>query len=80
MCKAFDDMQAEWELKGELRGELRGERRGKREGKREGRREGEDSMGKLWQILFPAGRYEDLMLASTDRQYRRELMKELGIS
>ena len=84
MCKAFDDMQAEWELKGERRGELRGERRGKREGRREGRRkgrrEGEDSMGKLWQILFPAGRYEDLMLASTDRRYIRELMKELGIN
>ena len=67
MCKAFDDMQAEWELKGERRG------------KRKGRREGEDSMGKLWQILFPAGRYEDLMLASTDRNYRKKLMKEVGI-
>ena len=45
-----------------------------------GRIEGEDSMGKLWQLLFPVGRYDDLMLASKDRRYRRELMKELGIS
>ena len=59
MCKAFDDMQRVWELKGERRGE--------------------DSMGKLWQMLFPAGRYEDLMLASTDRNYRKKLMKEVGI-
>ena len=64
MSKAFDDMLADRE----------------NEGIRKGIRKGEIYMEKLIQKLLPVGRYEDLMLASTDRRYRKELMKELGIS
>ena len=63
MCKAFDDLMADNRKAGLVEGLDRGENR----------------MGILSEKLIISNRTEDLLRASRDRQYRRELMKEFGI-
>ena len=63
MCKAFDDLMADSRKAGLVEGLDRGENR----------------MGILSKKLIISNRIEDLLRASRDRQYRRELMKEFGI-
>ena len=63
MCKAFDDLMAD----------------SKKAGLVEGLDRGENRMGILSEKLIISNRTEDLLRASRDRQYRRELMKGFGI-
>ncbi|MCR5418171.1 MAG: hypothetical protein K6E84_04575 [Lachnospiraceae bacterium] len=49
------------------------------EGIKEGIKEGEDSFGKMTKLLLAQGRSDDLLRASDDAAYRKELYAELGI-
>ncbi|MCD8327283.1 MAG: hypothetical protein LUC90_11595 [Lachnospiraceae bacterium] len=60
---AFKEGEAKGEVKGEARGEIKGERR----------------MAELFRRLNEAGRSEDAMRATTDREYHRGLYEEFGI-
>ena len=72
MCKAFDDMMRD--------SKQEGIREGRREGRREGERKTEERMNELIQKLVSAGRINDLLQASNNKKYRKELMVELGIA
>lgn len=72
MCKAFDDMMRD--------SKQEGIREGRREGRREGERKTEERMNELIQKLVSAGRINDLLQASNNKKYRKELMAELGIA
>ena len=72
MCKAFDDMMRD--------SKQEGIREGRREGEREGERKTEERMNELIQKLVSAGRINDLLQASNNKKYRKELMVELGIA
>ena len=63
MCKALDDLMADSRKAGLVEGLDRGENR----------------MGILSEKLIISNRTEDLLRASRDKRYRRELMKEFGI-
>ena len=63
MCKAFDDLMADSRKAGLVEGLDRGENR----------------MGILSKKLIISNCIEDLLRASRDKQYRRELMKGFGI-
>ena len=60
--------------------ENRGIAKGKAEGKIEGKAEGENLMALLVKKLLDQSRIEDVKRASEDKAYRRQLMKEFGIS
>ncbi len=56
------------------------ENRGIAKGKAEGKIEGEDALALLMKKLFDQNRIEDAKRASTDKEYRNRLMKELGMN
>ncbi len=60
--------------------ENRGIAKGIAKGKAEGKIEGEDTLALLMKKLFDQNRIEDAKRASEDKEYRIQLMKELGIN
>ena len=56
------------------------ENRGIAKGKAEGKIEGEDTLALLMKKLFDQNRIEDAKRASENKEYRTQLMKELGIN
>lgn len=56
------------------------ENRGIAKGKAEGKIEGEDTLALLMKKLFDQNRIEDAKRASENKEYRAQLMKELGIN
>ncbi len=64
---------------GREEGRQEGREEGRQEGRQEGREEGETLMAELSRILIKAGRYDDLMSASNDAEFRRALYREFGL-
>ena len=60
--------------------ENRGIAKGIAKGKAEGKIEGEDTLALLMKKLFDQNRIEDAKRASENKEYRAQLMKELGIN
>jgi flagellar biosynthesis/type III secretory pathway protein FliH len=60
-------------------GRQEGRQLGRQEGRQEGLQQGEDNLAKLFEKLFELGRTDDAKRVSRDKEYRRLLMKELGI-
>jgi hypothetical protein len=52
---------------------------GRQEGRQEGLQQGEDNLAELIKKLFELGRGEETQRIAEDKEYRRLLMKELGI-
>ena len=75
MCKAFDDMLAEHWCQGWCEGWHEGwqEAQSKRKGVVE------DYLGKLWNTLLAAERYDDLILATKDRKHCKKMLEEFRI-
>jgi|GEM_PF-2716584 len=69
MCRAFEQL--------EQRGQRRGEKIGEQRGIQIGERRGEQRINELYAFLMEQERYEDMRKAMGDREYRRELYKEL---
>lgn len=67
MCKAFDEMVKD----GEMRGEKRGEKRGKKMG--------EERLGNLMEKLLKENRLEEALNASRNISLRKRLYQEYGI-
>lgn len=61
-------------------GVQKGLQQGMRQGMQKGLQQGEDMLAQLIQKLFALGRAEDVKRVAEDKEYRRALMKELGIS
>lgn len=52
---------------------------GREQGMARGRERGEDNFASLARILLGSGKNEELLRASEDRDYRKQLLKEYGI-
>lgn len=50
------------------------------EGRAEGRKEGEEILARLIQVLLEAGRTEDVIRMTSDREYRERLYKEFQLT
>lgn len=72
MCDVLDKV--------ENRGIEKGLAKGIEKGKAEGKIEGEDTLALLMKKLFDQNRIEDAKRASENKEYRAQLMKELGIN
>lgn len=67
MCKAFDDLVKESEMRGEERGKKLGEKRG------------EEKLARLIEKLVQDGRMADILVASKNAQKRKRMYQEYGI-
>ncbi|MBR1629424.1 MAG: hypothetical protein IJ679_09220 [Lachnospiraceae bacterium] len=61
---------------GEIKGREEGEIKGRKEGEIKGRKEGADEITNLMGFLLRNGRNEDALRATTDEEYRTEMLKE----
>ena len=52
---------------------------GREQGMARGRERGEDNFASLARILLGSGKNEELLRASEDREYRKQLLKEYGV-
>ena len=52
---------------------------GREQGMARGRERGEDNFSSLARILLGSGKNEELLRASEDREYRKQLLKEYGV-
>ncbi|MDO4332480.1 MAG: Rpn family recombination-promoting nuclease/putative transposase [Eubacteriales bacterium] len=75
MCKAFDDLVKE----SEMRGEERGKRLGEKQGEKRGEKRGEEKLASLIEKLVQDGRMADILAVSQNAQKRKKMYQEYGI-
>ena len=68
MCTAFKELFKEEIMEAERNGEIRGER------------QGQEKLGALIAKLIEAGRTDDALRASTDKEYREHLFAEFQMT
>jgi predicted transposase/invertase (TIGR01784 family) len=79
MCNLSDGLVEMGRQEGRQLGRQEGRQLGRQEGRQEGLQQGEDNLAELIKKLFELGRGEETQRIAEDKEYRRLLMKELGI-